>query len=60
MGRLILAVTGIEFYWKSRIPNEVIEGLGESGKVGEHSFEYREPEHIREGVAEAELEAVRS
>jgi DNA-directed RNA polymerase subunit beta' len=53
MGRLIPAGTGMEFYRKIKIPDEVIEGLGESGMEGEYAPEYLvEPEHIREGVAE--------
>ena len=53
MGRLIPAGTGMEFYRKIKIPDEVIEGLGEGGMEGEYSAEYLvEPEHIREGVAE--------
>ena len=31
MGRLIPAGTGMEFYRKIKIPDEVIEGLGEPG-----------------------------
>jgi DNA-directed RNA polymerase subunit beta' len=54
MGRLIPAGTGMEFYRKIKIPDEVIEGLGEGGMEGEYTAEYLvEPEHIREGVAEA-------
>jgi DNA-directed RNA polymerase subunit beta' len=54
MGRLIPAGTGMEFYRKIKIPDEVIEGLGEGGMEGEYQAEYLvEPEHIREGVAEA-------
>ena len=53
MGRLIPAGTGMEFYRKIKIPDEVIEGLGETGMEGEYTAEYLvEPEHIREGVAE--------
>jgi hypothetical protein len=53
MGRLIPAGTGMEFYRKIKIPDEVIEGLGEAGMEGEYTAEYLvEPEHIREGVAE--------
>ena len=53
MGRLIPAGTGMEFYRKIKIPDEVIEGLGETGMQGEYSAEHLvEPEHIREGVAE--------
>ena len=43
----------MEFHRKIKIPDEVIEGLGEGGKENEYSAEYLvEPEHIREGVAE--------
>jgi hypothetical protein len=43
----------MEFYRKIKIPDEVIEGLGEGGMEGEYAPEYLvEPEHIREGVAE--------
>ena len=53
MGRLIPAGTGMEFYRKIKIPDEVIEGLGEGGMEGEYTAEYLvEPEHIREGVVE--------
>jgi hypothetical protein len=31
MGQLIPAGTGMEFYWKIKIPDEVIEGVGEGG-----------------------------
>jgi DNA-directed RNA polymerase subunit beta' len=54
MGRLIPAGTGMEFYRKIRIPEEVIERMGEAGLEGEYAPEYLvEPEHIREGVTEA-------
>ena len=53
MGRLIPAGTGMEFYRKIRIPEEVIE-RSEAGLEGEYAPEYLvEPEHIREGMAEA-------
>jgi DNA-directed RNA polymerase subunit beta' len=53
MGRLIPAGTGMEFYRKIRIPEEVIE-RAEAGLEGEYAPEYLvEPEHIREGMAEA-------
>jgi len=53
MGRLIPAGTGMEFYRKIRIPEEVIERSGEAGLDGEYAPEYLvEPEHIREGMAE--------
>jgi DNA-directed RNA polymerase subunit beta' len=49
MGRLIPAGTGMEFYRKIRIPEEVIERVGEGGLEGEYAPEYLvEPEHIRE------------
>jgi DNA-directed RNA polymerase subunit beta' len=51
MGRLIPAGTGMEFYRRIRIPEEVIERSAESGLEGEYAAEYLvEPEHIREGV----------
>ena len=54
MGRLIPAGTGMEFYRKIRIPEELIERMGEAGLEGEYAPEYLvEPEHIREGVTEA-------
>ena len=53
MGRLIPAGTGMEFYRKIKIPEEVIE-RSEAGLEGEYAPEYLvEPEHIREGMAEA-------
>ena len=36
-GRLIPAGTGMEFYRKIKIPDEVIEGLGDGGMEGEYS-----------------------
>jgi hypothetical protein len=54
MGRLIPAGTGMEFYRKIKIPEEVIEHVGDAGLEGEYAPEYLvEPEHIREGMAEA-------
>ncbi len=54
MGRLIPAGTGMEFYRKIRIPEEVIERSGRGGLEGEYAPEYLvEPEHIREGMTEA-------
>jgi DNA-directed RNA polymerase subunit beta' len=41
MGRLIPAGTGMEFYRKIKIPDEVIEGLGEAGLEGEYAPEHR-------------------
>jgi DNA-directed RNA polymerase subunit beta' len=50
MGRLIPAGTGMEFYRRIRIPEEVIE-RAEGGLEGEYAAEYLvEPEHVREGV----------
>ncbi len=44
----------MEFYRKIKIPEEVIERTVESGSRGEYAPEYLvEPEHIREGLAEA-------
>jgi DNA-directed RNA polymerase subunit beta' len=54
MGRLIPAGTGMEFYRRIKIPEEVIERIGEAGLESEYAPEYLvEPEHIREGIAEA-------
>jgi DNA-directed RNA polymerase subunit beta' len=48
MGRLIPAGTGMEYYRRVRIPEEVIEAPT-SGLEGEYAPEYMvEPEHIRE------------
>ncbi len=53
MGRLIPAGTGMEFYRKIKIPEEIIE-RSEASLEGEYAPEYLvEPEHIREGMAEA-------
>ena len=52
MGRLIPAGTGMEFYRRIKIPEEVIERPA-TGLEGEYVAEYLvEPEHIKEGVAE--------
>jgi DNA-directed RNA polymerase subunit beta' len=54
MGRLIPAGTGMEYYRKIRIPEEVIERSAEANLEGEYAPEYLvEPEHIREGMTEA-------
>src|SRR5260221_212623 len=51
MGRLIPAGTGMEFYRRIRIPEEVVERPAASGLEGEYSAEYLvEPEHIKEGA----------
>jgi DNA-directed RNA polymerase subunit beta' len=51
MGRLIPAGTGMEFYRRIRIPEEIIEHAAEGGLEGEYAAEYLvEPEHVREGV----------
>jgi DNA-directed RNA polymerase subunit beta' len=51
MGRLIPAGTGMEFYRRIRIPEEVVERTVASGLEGEYSAEYLvEPEHIKEGA----------
>jgi DNA-directed RNA polymerase subunit beta' len=48
MGRLIPAGTGMEYYRRVKIPDEVIEHAA-SGLEGEYAPEYMvEPEHIRE------------
>jgi hypothetical protein len=50
MGRLIPAGTGMEFYRKIKIPEEVIERSIEGGMEGEYAPEYLvEPGHTREG-----------
>jgi len=53
MGRLIPAGTGMEFYKKIKIPDEVIEGLGEGGMEGEYSPSTWSSPSTSEGVAEA-------
>jgi DNA-directed RNA polymerase subunit beta' len=50
MGRLIPAGTGMEFYRRIKIPDEVIERPA-GGLEGEYVAEYLvEPEHIKEGA----------
>jgi DNA-directed RNA polymerase subunit beta' len=50
MGRLIPAGTGMEYYRRVRIPEEVIEHAA-AGLEGEYAPEYIvEPEHIKEGA----------
>jgi DNA-directed RNA polymerase subunit beta' len=50
MGRLIPAGTGMEFYRRIKIPDEVIERPA-TGLEGEYVAEYLvEPEHIKEGA----------
>src|SRR5687767_2375993 len=50
MGRLIPAGTGMEYYRRIRIPEEVIE-RPESALEGDYQPEYMvEPEHIKEGA----------
>jgi DNA-directed RNA polymerase subunit beta' len=50
MGRLIPAGTGMEYYRRIRIPEEVIERV-ETGLEGDYQPEYMvEPEHIKEVV----------
>jgi DNA-directed RNA polymerase subunit beta' len=54
IGRLIPAGSGMEFYRRIKIPEEVIERVSEAGLEGEYAPEYLvDPEHIREGLAEA-------
>jgi DNA-directed RNA polymerase subunit beta' len=49
MGRLIPAGTGMEYYRRVRIPEEVIERPTAAGMEGEYQPEYMvEPEHIRQ------------
>jgi DNA-directed RNA polymerase subunit beta' len=51
MGRLIPAGTGMEFYRRVRIPEEVIERPEAAGLEGEYAPEYLvEPEHIKESA----------
>ena len=51
MGRLIPAGTGMEFYRRVRIPEDVIEHPAAAGLEGEYAPEYLvEPEHIKEGA----------
>ncbi len=51
MGRLIPAGTGMEFYRRIKIPDEVVEHAAGSGLEGEYAPEYLvEPEHIKEGA----------
>ena len=50
MGRLIPAGTGMEFYRRVKIPDEVIERPA-SALEGDYEAEYVvEPEHIKEGA----------
>ncbi|HEY7513643.1 MAG TPA: hypothetical protein VIC87_04170, partial [Vicinamibacteria bacterium] len=50
MGRLIPAGTGMEFYRRIKIPDEVVE-RPEGGLEGGYEAEYLvEPEHIKEGL----------
>jgi len=50
MGRLIPAGTGMEFYRRIKIPEEVIEHTP-TGLEGGYEAEYIvEPEHIKEGA----------
>jgi DNA-directed RNA polymerase subunit beta' len=51
MGRLIPAGTGMEFYRRIKIPEEVIERPAVSAMEGEYAPEYLvEPQHIKEGA----------
>jgi DNA-directed RNA polymerase subunit beta' len=51
MGRLIPAGTGMEYYRRVKIPEEVIEPAAGAGLEGEYAPEYLvEPEHIKEGA----------
>ena len=49
MGRLIPAGTGMEFYRRIKIPEEVIE-RALPGLEGEYSPDYMEPEQVKEGA----------
>ncbi len=52
MGRLIPAGTGMEFYRRIKIPEEVIGRPTVPGMEGEYAPEYLvEPEHIKEDLA---------
>jgi DNA-directed RNA polymerase subunit beta' len=49
MGRLIPAGTGMEYYRRVRIPDEVVERPAVTGLEGEDAADYVvEPEHVRE------------
>jgi DNA-directed RNA polymerase subunit beta' len=51
MGRLIPAGTGMEYYRRVKIPEEVIEQPAGAGLEGEYAPEYLvEAEHIKEGA----------
>jgi DNA-directed RNA polymerase subunit beta' len=51
MARLIHAGTGMEFYRKIKIPDEVIEIVPGSGMVGGYEAEYQvEQEHLKPEV----------
>jgi DNA-directed RNA polymerase subunit beta' len=51
MGRLIPAGTGMEYYRRVKIPEEVIERPVAPGLEGEYAPDYLvEPEHIKEGA----------
>ena len=49
MGRLIPAGTGMEFYRRVKIPEEVIE-RAVAGLEGEYAPDFLEPEHVKEGA----------
>jgi hypothetical protein len=51
MGRLIPAGTGMEFYRRIKIPEEVIEHTPTGLETGSYEADYVvEPEHIKEGA----------
>jgi len=51
MGRLIPAGTGMEFYRRVKIPEEILETTAGGGLEGEYSADYVvEAEHITEGA----------
>jgi hypothetical protein len=50
MGRLIPAGTGMEFYRRVKIPDEVIERPASALEGGYEAEYVVEPEHIKEGA----------
>jgi DNA-directed RNA polymerase subunit beta' len=50
MGRLIPAGTGMEYYRKIRIPEDVGEGAASNLEAGYEAEYVVEPEHIKEGA----------
>jgi DNA-directed RNA polymerase subunit beta' len=50
MGRLIPAGTGMEFYRRVKIPDEILETTAGGGLEGEYSEDYAEAAHAKEGA----------